>query len=453
MSNQLDNFFKNKLRDRSFEYDESAWEDARLLIEESEKNKKRKRWFVFLSGALLIFVVGISAYYLGRESVAPVVPPSSNAIIAEKDLNVTTSSSAAAASQSNELKNLNLESDSRVINSKDVAKKTISNDVIKENRKTKLSKISSFKNLNTKDETYQNALGAGGISQPSNTPITTIYNPHIGTSATQKQTDLSFNDSGIGIEKLVATSLLPSKTANLDFVINENILDKLPEMVFTPDNLHSKNTLPSAKIMFGLRTGAAIVPTAFKNLDGGAFVQYNFNRNLSLSIQPHYNYQELSQQTTEETAVINGFGLRTSAFSLSPESIRSIHAPVLLSYSFGKEDLDLKKVSSKRFMKHKISAGVSYIYLDGITGSILEKETSTASLSIESGWLAPTAFNRDNAEVLFGYEYFLTKRLSLGTMLRYRLKSQFSDLFLQQNPTVKEPNSLYIGLQAYYRIN
>ena len=450
MSNQLDNFFKNKLQNRTFEYDESAWEDARLLIEESEKNKKRKRWFLLFSSVLLVLMVGVTAYYLGRESVQPTIQPSPNVTIADKDSNHNSSTTSIAELSENNigLNSPNLHAERKVFD----AKKKIENSYsANERKKTRKRKNSSFKNLNTKDKLLQNALGVEGIVQSSNTPITTIYNPHIDATATQKQTNLSVIESSFSLDRLAATSPLSNKTRYLDVMVNDDLSSKLPELIYTPDNLLSEKTTP--KLFFGLRAGAAILPTAFKNLDGGAFVQYNFNRNLSLSIQPHYNYQELSQLTTVESVIINGFGLRTSAFSLSPESIRSVHAPVLLSYSFGKKDLYLKDVSTKRFMKHKISAGVSYIYLDGITGSILEKETSTASSSIESGWLAPSSFNRHNAEVLFGYEYFLTKRLSLGTMLRYRLKNQFSDIFLQQNLTVAEPNALYIGLQAFYRLN
>ena len=452
MSNQLDNFFKNKLLDRSFDYDDNVWEEARLLIEESEKDKKRRKWFVIFSSALIIFMVGATAYYLGRESVEPVTLPDASAIIADKNpTNNTSSTSTITASHKKALKVKTSESESKVIGSVESNEEVIISDLSNRNKKTSTKKKTNPHKLNTKDETYQFALGAAGIEQMSDMPITTTYNPHIDAAAAQKQVDLSRIESTNSNDRLTAISLLSNPIANLDFVTSNDVLDKLPAIMYTPENPTSDTH--SSKLVFGLRAGAAIFPSTFTNFDGGAFVQYDFNRNISLSIQPHYNYQELSQQTTEETVVINGFGLRTSAFSLSPESIRSIHVPVLLAYSFGAKNLDLSEVSTKRFMKHKISTGISYVYLDGITGSILEKETSTSSSNIESGWLASSSFNRHNAEVIFGYEYFISKRLSLGTMLRYRIRNQFSDVFLQLNPTVEQPNALYIGLQAYYRLN
>ena len=454
MSNQLDNLFKNKLRDRSFEYDESAWEDARLLIEESEKNKKRRKWFVLFSSLLLISIVGFAAYYLGRESVQPMEQPTTNETIAG---NISTENVSSVTSTFT-----NPSKDERAVGTQEilansgrnvVANKSLeinkshSNITATTRRKNRSNKRAE--NINTK-ETDQNASGAAGVTKSSDTPITTTYNPIINAAATLEQS----NSSSAILQKedrLAAISLIASQVALLDFDINNSLLDLLPEMIKNPKGKFEDTSV--ARWFFGLRAGAALVPSAFTNFEGGAFLQYSFSRNISLSFQPHYTYQELSQQKTNETIIINGFGLRTAAFSLSPETIRSIHAPLLFSYSFGKKNLDLNDTLAKRYLKHKLSTGLSYVYLDGITGSILQKESAGATSEFENGWLDNAAFNRHNAEVLFGYEYYLTKRLSLGTLLRYRIRNQFSDAFLQRNTTVEKTSPFYIGLQASYRLN
>ena len=68
MNNQLDDFFKNKLQQRTFEYDDSAWEDARLLIEAEERSKRRRYLFFMFVGLSMLMLVGVSAYYLGRNT-------------------------------------------------------------------------------------------------------------------------------------------------------------------------------------------------------------------------------------------------------------------------------------------------------------------------------------------------------------------------------------------------
>jgi len=70
MNNQLDDFFKNKLQQRTFEYDDSAWEDARLLIEAEERSKRRRYLFFMFVGLSMLMLVGVSAYYLGTVSSA-----------------------------------------------------------------------------------------------------------------------------------------------------------------------------------------------------------------------------------------------------------------------------------------------------------------------------------------------------------------------------------------------
>lgn len=452
MSKQLDNFFKKKLLDRSFEYEDSAWEDARLLIEENEKHKKRRKWFILFSGVLLVSLVGITAYYIGRESVQPKVEPKPSKVIADKE--VESDIFSANPSTSKQLRDVEKES---IENKLENAESNIKLAHIKDRHLNNANLNSNVNidnqsiNINTK-ERNQNASGAAGVEHLTNRPITTTYNPHMDTAATLKQKQTNILENTRQENNKLATALpLTNKLDHLDFAINNSLIDLLPEMISAPETVISANL--KNKWFFGLRLGAIVAPSAFTNFDGGGFIQYNINRNISLSLQPHYTYQEVSQVPIEEIVFINGFGLQTASFSLSPESIRSIHAPLLVSYSFGSGDIDLTDSSTNRFMKHKLSAGVSYVYLDGIRGSILENETAASSSNVEQGWFDASTFTRHNAELLLGYEYFLSKRFSLGTLFRYRLKNQFSNTFEQQYTSLEQPSSFYLGLQALYRIN
>ena len=59
MDNKLDRFFKNKLEDRAFEFDESRWEAMEELIEADQKTDKEKKWFLLGGlGLLSILLIG-----------------------------------------------------------------------------------------------------------------------------------------------------------------------------------------------------------------------------------------------------------------------------------------------------------------------------------------------------------------------------------------------------------
>lgn len=457
MSNQLDNFFKNKLQDRTFDYDESAWDDARALIELDEKKRKRRKWLILLSSIALISIISATAFYLGRNSALPVEEEQIEGPVAHNNANKSLNPEADLATKYISEIELDQKASGNiteaVFSSSDEKTPIESKATPYSRNKNQINKNQIAKglqnNISTKEST--NALGATSTLELSDRPVTAVYNPHEGSVVSPKHFD-SANEVLVQKESSFSRlSLLNNELLLLDFEIDNNLTSQLPKISDIPESPSSLTK--TTKLFFGLRAGASIAPSAFLDFDGGVFVQYNLNRNLAISFQPHYTVQQLSQQMVGESIVNEfGFGLRTSAFSLVAESIRSYHAPFLFSYAFGNKNLDLSGATNKRFLKHKISTGISYVYLDGITGAIDQKGTEGPS-QIETGWLNENAFNRHNAELLLGYEYYFTKRLSLGAMARYRLRNQFSDLFVQQNSTVTQPSPYYIGLQALYRLN
>ena len=83
--NQIDNFFKEKLNSRKFEFQESYWKDAEFLIEQEEKYASWKRLglllFFFLLGGLGL---GTFTYFSPdtETSTAIVMPKNQNTISA-----------------------------------------------------------------------------------------------------------------------------------------------------------------------------------------------------------------------------------------------------------------------------------------------------------------------------------------------------------------------------------
>ncbi len=457
MSNQLDDLFKNKLRNRSFDYDESAWEEARMLIEQDEKKRKRCKWFFVFLAIVLISILSTSAFFLGRKSAKPNIKelqtkPIANSTLSNESINDLSAQIAKATKQEIVDENTSI----RTLAENATASTPLNNiEINNANANTSKSKINAnhtaFDNVpNTNANNRFDALGVAEVIEPFNGPTTTNYNPHTNSATTSKHFNYLGETANQNIARLSVVSLLMNNLHVLEFASDNEISELLPNAIDVSPTATNSN---SSNWNFGVRLGGSLLPSNFTDFDGGVYVQYDLSLNWSLSFQPHYTMQQLSQQMVAEQIVNDfGFGLRSSAFSLVAESIRTYHAPLLISYAFGQKDINLDSAPNKRYLKHKLSTGLSYVYLDGVIGSIAQKESEGVT-TFEDGWLTSSSFNRHNVEALFGYEYYLTKRLSVGAMARYRFKNQFSNAFESQNSTLVQPGSFYFGLQALYRLN
>lgn len=88
MENKLDRFFKNKLEDRTFEFDESAWAGMEQIIEMDEETQKEKRFWFWTGGLLGLFLIISLCWWLlndKNESISPVNPKSTTTDIESID--------------------------------------------------------------------------------------------------------------------------------------------------------------------------------------------------------------------------------------------------------------------------------------------------------------------------------------------------------------------------------
>ncbi len=461
MSNQLDDFFKNKLQQRTFDYDESAWEDARLLIEADERSKKKRYFFLMFAGLSMLMLVGIAAYYLGKHTAIPTDTPSINStskqtntidetkLIANSDYNEAILALDEALSTTVDIsvptndfaESNNSESD------KSSAKTINTNSKIKTNKNTK-SKTGNKKNSFNLD----NAQGVASTTTTIYNSTTIVTDPNLVIIATPKLSE-NQNDASI-VDVQNELTQLPLLHLKFFTESNENsnaLIVALPAL--QKDVEGSPITDSSNKFFFGLRSGVGLIPLKFMDFEVGVELGYQMNRNWSISLQPKYQYQTLAQNTFDKSEINEfGFGLRSSAFNLEAETIRSLHVPIMLSYSFGNQSTNLADPLSSRYLKNKISLGVAYVMLDGVTGTIMQSEAAGESSVYQSGWLAENTFNRHNAELMIGYDRYLSRRFSLGLQARYRVRDQFTDTFTKQNQDILAPNAFYLGLQANFKL-
>jgi len=454
MSNQLDNFFKNKLKQRSFEYKDSAWEEARLLIERDERNKKRRRFvFIFTSAALLL-LVGFSAFYMGKNSSNFSETPTKSVPIEQEiskpQIIAQNTNSEIQAPTIERITTKDLKPNVNLADNTLKTKTVIENTILAQAKTTNKNNIDYTNNKNTTSN-----LGiAQGVAKNNATiykPTSTDSNPYTVAQATPKLSDINTFKNN----KFRDLSQLPFTLIDELQKSDENNIIDLDEFLPPLKRVEEGNPIAKAKSRwsFGIRAAAGLIPFDFMDFEAGIEFGYLINRNWSLAFQPKYQYQQLTTNSVSQSEIQEfGFGLRTSAFSLNAEAVRSIHFPLLVSFSFGNKGLDLTDDPSKRFLRNKLSVGAAYVYLDGITGSILQKEAAGNTSEFQSGWLSDESFNRHNAELILSYDRFLSKRWSLGLQARYRVRDQFSDTFDSLNPNVIAPGAFYLGLQTNFKL-
>jgi len=454
MSNQLDNFFKNKLQQQTFEYDEIAWEDARLLIEEQERSKKKRRFGFFFAALGVLMLVGVSAYQFGKSSNESTVKP----IPAEPvELKINNNKIETIAQSSDKTESIITSED--LTDTKKISSKTkysdkpitLSQKITITDSKTEKALISNTETTINKNLNLSTAKGVAGSTTTNYRPTITSIDPNTVAQATPQPSVID-TKSEIANANI---SLLPLNHLQNLVEPNENALDfvnLLPAMN-QPVEPNPSQTVNKNNWFFGLRAGAALIPLDFMDFEAGVEIGYQFNRNWSLAFQPKYQYQDLAESTVEETRVDEfGFGLRSSAYSLHSETVVSIHFPLMLSYSFDNRSINLNDNVTDRFQRNKISIGAAYVYLDGITGSILQKEGAGQTTEVQTGWLSSQTFNRHNAELMIAYERYLTMRLAIGLQARYRIRNQFSDRLTQLSPDIIAPDALYLGLQLSHKL-
>ena len=466
MSNQLDNLFKNKLQNRIFEYDESSWDDARLLIEIDEKKRKRYKWFLFFSAFLLVGIISAGAFYLGQKSALPNSPMNKGNIIESAQIANTETKESKLNSNSDCEQNINTLKEVGANNLSIVAEEKIQTSSNGRNKQqlfygTADASINSTKDIQRKlkenyrsESTKQTGIAHGEVEhiRPSDEPITTYYNPITATSPKQSvNAEADNNAQFLNLPEVNKLAMLPMSAIHYEESESNYPGELLPLTIQSSESILTSGSKHNWS--FGLRGGAALIPDNFTDFEGGVFARFQVARTMAISLQPHYTYQKLLNTTIKKNEILDyGFGLRSSAYSLQAESIRSIHIPLVFTYSFGSSDIDFNDRLDKRYYRNQVSIGFSYIYMDGVTGVVNVKESAGAVAEFAKGWLDPINFNRHNTAAIFGYERYITQRISIGLMARYRLRDQFTSLFSQQNPSIARPQPFYFGLQAYYKL-
>ena len=210
-----------------------------------------------------------------------------------------------------------------------------------------------------------------------------------------------------------------------------------------PETTSSYNS--ARQFSMGLRMGALLyLPAQEMGYSGGFTLAYKLNRKLSLESGASYQVRRDAFASTEQASAIQySFGANEINYSLRPTAMHHVEVPLLLKFTFGvPKNLNMHSPASKRYMKHNLSLGASLGLWSGVEAEISEQLNELPSTSFEKGWISEEFINNTNQFILMGYDYNLSKAITLGIRGRYQINDTFKDNVL--NKEALEPNKWFV---------
>jgi len=469
MKHQLDDFIKRKFEDRTFEFNDSYWTNAETLILADEKKKRRKMIFVYLTWMALVAMIAVGSYYLGTQKANTNVTNE----IATTQTETNNSQSKNNKSITNTINDLNTDNTQPERLETDIAhtKRTTTDNT---------STTEHYQDFETPDKNVR--VGEAipqNVIEPKRTitPITStiaerdLYDQKqiVGNNNVTANTNSNAKSIGkespdlnvskqamasqeprvkedlFNLQKLSMAFLMPLDIEFADFSA-EGLLRTSD---FANDLSSSYNSVP--KFYMGLKAGALLyLPAKKVGYNGGVFFGYRLNRNLSLEAELFYAVLRNRYNAVDETSLTTySFGREDSDFNITPEEIHSIELPLLLNYSFGSiAGKDFK--TADRFLRHHLNFGASASFVNGIKGNLSQRIDNNEIVDPVSGWLNSDYYNKVNYNLLFGYDYALTKDIRIGVRAKYQLNDLYNNEVIQLQSA--EPDHLYFELQTKFSI-
>ena len=436
MENRLDKFFKNKLDEKAFPFDESHWEE---MTAELNKREKKNRpfffwWNVGLSSLLLIggFVAFFSFNPFGKytNEKAPIEIAKTQPIAAAQDESTSTEPTE-QLNQTTPTKETT--SFAPTIASESVENK-ISIDQKSEPQKTPNRKATQT-NKSDKEESISNKLLASSPREENNDSpeksienVASILNTNI-VSVNEIATSNN-NTSSTEAKENEREALMPLALINPPV---PTLLDEKSAQIKTLITPIRK--FRNSGFIFGLSTSGVVV----NQRDGlgwsaGLFADYYLNKTWSIGFNP--NFKQLigtfdKDGSTEQ--VTYGFGRTTQTQTLTPNSINLLEAPLSLGLSFKRNRI-------------RVGAGLSYslaVQAEKITTQESDF-TALSRLRSERGVIEePMTIPQMSYFATAGYDRQWS-RFSLGLSANYYQENYFQE---------EEPKENLITVEAKLKMN
>ena len=393
MKENFDDYIKNKLNQRQFEFDEDNWLKAASLLDQEDKGKKRGFvWWYSGAAILLLALITIGWYYTNSNN---------NIGLSPKTVINTTEEI-----PSHKLGEQLSETSNETLDQKTDSKNNSITDTKSENSK-KLDHKSSILKSMVYQPTFNNKPFAS-----TNKPTVTSY-PLFGQN-TRKETPVTLPKT-----KSISNEIAKMNSILLNAISSRLNLFDIPTSELTTSYLDAdilKHTQEISahpnKLQFALRASILGIPKTFKNMSfsGGIAISYPFSNHWAIHTEANYVNQFYDFDAIKSARrIFYTFGKNIVDDALTPERLHQIEIPLYFSYRFGKHPY-----------KHQINMGASVGKLIQVGGKVIST-MNAESKTTNTGKIVTDAFNTTNFKALIGYEFHLNKRFNIGLRGSYQL--------------------------------
>ncbi|KAB1062812.1 porin family protein [Salibacter halophilus] len=418
MSKDLDEIFKEGLKDRKVSFNPGAWDKAEAMLNKEQGNSRKGFvWWKAAAAALLLVSLSVGAYF--------VVDSTSNNQLAEKQETKDSDSQ----SQNNQEK----------LSGKDVFEQENDTPKTNQNPKDQLAKEemkSTFSATSKRNQKRADQMRFAKTSEPNRAAAGQTYpreqsslsDVKSSSSTEIKQGKRTYSLSEIPLlEKLLSNS---KEENSLDHTI---YTDKIPD--FTPVVKHRFFLIGGGMVSNAYKTGDYSKNYAIDPF-GGFGYEYLINPNFSLEADVLYLHRSGVNTTKTIESGEYSFGRVTDIYNINHEVLHYLELPVFANYRIGNNMI-------------KAGVGVSYLINSKSTVEHIHNTPFEQQVSTSTEYGHNDGFNKIDYSVQFGYERLVLNKLNLGVRGSYGFADVVKDDYYNHSAV---DNNLNVRIYAKYNL-
>lgn len=462
---KFDDFLKQKLNQRQFEFKDPYWLQAEKLIEDNERDDKWRFMILLFAGLLLLISgIGIGTYYAHTNSGTSDYPheisgqnidhPTISTIISDNSTQEQHNTLSANTNENSDISDTQNNTALSTATEQTIANSTVPNNTISNHNNANQDTKTGL-DPNSFSPNYKNTKASS--ANPKTTLAGTTTSTTMGNENTVKQSSssVSVNDNPVTEDISNPINGEESREANhkpLTELQPNQVLDialqYIPYPISALDNRPQgrKIDIPlpekaDKKLSVGVR-GSALLYLSLPNpaqggigFTAGLTAKYQITPKWGIALDGLYHVRKHQFANVAASQQVDySFGRVEETYLLTPSAIHSFEAPLYVAYNFAK--------------KHEAELGLAPTFLYGVKGDLYaDNEVSN------SAWVATDAYRKMHLNLLLGYNYNITNNLSLGIRARYTLGGIINKDFVYPSGVVpKETDKLYFDLNAKFDI-
>ncbi|MCR9288845.1 MAG: outer membrane beta-barrel protein [Bacteroidetes bacterium] len=452
--NHLDNFYKEKLNKREFEFDESLWLQAEELIVADEKKKKKRAivWWI-LGGVLLISMIGgglmlqnlnsnsgdlIKADYQDKAANIMDEKFSTNESTHEEAIekvNMESSEKLEATTKKNTAILLPNTQKPNPTNKNKPSSKPEASEIIDDKIEQRVEipiAISDTKENSTIEKESENTLNAHTTDEIANT------NTQEKASGISESSVVKSGSAVEEIPKRITENIAQVSLLKLNPFFIKETKEIKALTTFKPEK--------TRKLQIGLVGSLVYFPNSKLdselNYKGGMSIGVPLVGRWSLGTElSYFVFKEEMEAIGESPQAAFGYSGDYDTYQLRPSSLHFLNLPIYAKYQLG---------------YHALECGLAFDYLLGARGELvledhlqswerddvqnqkyIQSVAVAASVNgqnenlndirytengvVQKGWLDDSALNKIQTQLLLGYNYRFNSKTALGIRAQYRL--------------------------------